>query len=440
VSELNILLLCNRPVRNADASTVTDHLDAFLNFSRHRVTQLSFIRHLPKALDLDRFDVVVIHYTVAIGYMIEHYLDQEARRRIREFSGLKVVFIQDEYRSVNAVLDTLDYMRIQLLFTCVPESEFEKVYPSSRLQGIVRKNTLTGYVPAALARMEVPRIAEREIDVGYRTRKPPFWLGELGYEKWMIADRFMEEAGGRGFALDISYREEDRIYGERWVRFVSNCKAMLGVESGASVFDFTGGLQKRVDAYVDEHPEATFHEVQQKFLLPHEGKVYLNQISPRCFEAAALRTAMILFEGEYSGILEPWRHYIPLRKDFSNIKEVLALLRDDERLQELVDRTHEEIAMNPAYSYEEFIRQFDDVVAAVFEEKVGEKVSSPYTRAGYGLAMLRSPRYVLKRVSTLVFQRILLGTALRRLMFRIWGKVPLGMRTSIRPLLRVIGR
>ena len=33
---LNVLLLCNRPVRNADASTVTDHLDAFPRYSRHR--------------------------------------------------------------------------------------------------------------------------------------------------------------------------------------------------------------------------------------------------------------------------------------------------------------------------------------------------------------------------------------------------------------------
>lgn len=440
MTALNILLLCNRPVKNADASTVTDHLDAFRRYSRHRVTQLSFIRHLPANLDLDRFDVVVIHYTVAIGYMIDHYIDREARRRIRDFRGLKVVFIQDEYRSVNAVVDTLRYMGIHLLFTCVPESEFEKVYPRSRLQGVVRKNTLTGYVPERLAKMEVPRISERVIDVGYRTRKPPFWLGELGYEKWMIADRFKEEAEGGGFVLDISYREEDRIYGKRWVEFVSNCKAVLGVESGSSVFDFTGGLQKKVDAYVAEHPNVTFRHVQRKFLLPYEGKVYLNQISPRCFEAAALRTAMVLFEGRYSGILEPWRHYIPLKKDFSNINEVLSFLRDDERLQRLVDRTHREIAMNPAYSYREFIRQFDDAVADVFAEKMGEKVSSPYTRVGYGLALLGSPRYLLKRISTVTLQRILLGTRLRRIMFHVWGKVPLGLRTSIRPLLRVIGR
>lgn len=437
---LNILLLCNRPVKNADASTVTDHLDAFLNFSGHRVTQLSFIRHLPNLLKLERFDAIVIHYTIAIGYYIDHYIDRQTKEKIRDFKGMKILFIQDEYRSVNAVHETLKFMGVDVLFTCLPEDEIHKVYPDETLPGVVKVNTLTGYVPKKLVNLSVPPISDRPIDVGYRTRKPPFWLGELGYEKWQIADRFCEHAAGTELRLDISYDEARRIYGRRWVEFVSHCKTMLGVESGASVFDFTGGLQKQVDAYVAKHPKATFHEVQEKFLHPYEGLIRLNQISPRCFEAAALRTVMVLFEGEYSGVLKPWAHYIPLKKDFSNFEEVLAAIRDERRLQEIADRAYGEVAKNPAYSYEAFIAQFDRIVSDAFAARNADRVSNPYGALGYRFALLLSPRYASKRFTTLTLQRLLIGTKFRSILFRIWANVPLNARNLIRPLLRVIGR
>lgn len=437
---LNILLLCNRPTKNADASTVTDHLDGFCDFSSNKVTQLSFLRQLPSQLNLDRFDVIVIHYSIAIGYFSEHFINQEAKKRIRDFGGLKVVFIQDEYRSVNSVLETLAFLRVDVLFTCVPEGEIDKVYKANALPSVTKINTLTGYVPKALLSRPVPSIAERQIHVAYRTRKPPFWLGELGYEKWTISDRFQDAAKDSGLHLDLSYDESMRIYGERWIDFVSSCKAMLGVESGASVFDFTGGLQAQVDAYVAANPGATFEEVQQKFLLPYEGIIRLNQISPRCFEAAALRTVMLLYEGDYSGILKPWQHYIPLKKDFSNFSQVLEVLRDDEKLQAIADRAFAEIAMNKAYSYESFVAHFDQVIAREFVDRKIELVTKPYNSFTYRLDILLSVRYWLRRLVATTLQRLLLGTRLRQVMFRLWGTVPMNTRNLVRPLLRIIGR
>lgn len=437
---LNILLLCNRPVKNADASTVTDHLDAFTNFSKHKVTQLSFLRDLPKKVDLNRFDAIVIHYSIAIGYLSHHYISETTKQLLREYEGLKIVFIQDEYRSVNAVLEALSFIKADVLFTCVPEGEIDKVYLPDTLPHIVKINTLTGYVPKALTKQGVPRIASRPIDVGYRTRKPPFWLGELGYEKWQIADAFKEAVRDSGLKLDISYNEADRIYGEQWIDFVSSCKAMLGVESGASVFDFEGSLQKTVDAYVEEHPEADFHEVQKKFLMPYEGKIRLNQISPRCFEAAALRTVLVLYEGDYSGKLVPWRHYIPLKKDLSNMTDVLAVLQNNDRLQEIADNTFNEVALNPENSYEYFITQFDSAVESCFIQAGRKPVGRPYSNAGYKLAILASFRYSSRQLFSRMLQRLILGTGLRKWVFRLWGNIPLNTRNIIRPLLRMVGR
>lgn len=440
MNKLNILLLCNRPAKNADASTVTDHLDAFSEYSQHNITQLSFIRDLPSRLDLNRFDAVIVHYTIAVGYLCKHYLSEKTKQRLRDFSGVKIVFIQDEYRSVNAVLKTLQFIKANILFTCVPDSEISKVYSDDALPGVLKVNTLTGYVPKELLAVQVPEIADRPIDVGYRTRKPPYWLGELGLEKWQIADKFEAAVADTELRLDISYDESRRIYGDKWMGFVSSCKTMLGVESGASVFDFEGSIQKEVDEYVAQNSDASFEEVQKKFLMPHEGKISLNQISPRCFEAAALKTVMILYEGNYSGILKPWQHYVPLKKDFSNIAEVVEFITDDNNLEALAERTYAEIALNPAYSYMGFVSGFDDVIESYFNQHQLSSVTNPYTRLGYKLALVTSISYFLKRTLSRVLQRLILGTGIRKWMFRIWGNVPLNARNIIRPLLRILGR
>ena len=437
---LNILLLCNRPARNADASTVTDHLEAFTRFSRHRFSVISFLRELPAGLDLDRFDVVVIHYTIAIGYLSEHYISAAAKERVRAFSGIKVAFIQDEYRAVNIVIEALRHMDVGLLFTCVPEAEIGKVYDRTRLPRLRAVNNLTGYVPEALLARLVPTVAERSIDIGYRTRKPPYWLGALSVDKWRIADAVNARAAGAGLRTDISYFEGDRLYGDAWIRFVSNCRIMLGVESGASVFDFEGDLQQRVDAYVAANPQASFEEVQDRFLRPYEGLINLNQISPRCFEAAALRTPMVLFDGEYSGVLVPGRHFLALRKDYANLAEILETAHDVERLQALADCAYQEVACNPAWSYRRFIETFDTEVDCEFGTRDKPAPRPAYSRAGLAVALLKSPAWVVHRAISMTVQRLLLGTRLRKLVFGIWGRVPLSGRLIVRPLLRLIGR
>lgn len=437
---LNILMLCNRPARNADASTVTDHLEAFGRFSRHKITVLSFLRELPSGLDLSRFDVVVIHYTIAIGYLSEHYISAAAKARVRAFEGLKVAFIQDEYRAVNIVIEALRHMEVGLLFTCVPEAEIGKVYDRIKLPGLRAINNLTGYVPEKLLARPVPTVTDRTIDIGYRTRKPPFWLGALSVEKWRIADAVGERAAAAGLRTDISYFEGDRLYGDAWIDFVSNCRIMLGVESGASVFDFEGDLQQRVDAYVAAHPAAGFEEVQERFLRPYEGLIRLNQISPRCFEAAALRTPMVLFEGEYSGVLVAGRHYLALRKDYSNLDLILEATRDLERMQSMADCAYNEVACNPAWSYRSFVDSFDAEVERELAVRARPPMRRAYSRSGLAFALARSPAWVLHRALSNTAQRILLGTGLRKVIFGIWGRVPLSGRLIVRPFLRLIGR
>ena len=81
MSRLNVLLLCNLPGKDSNAPTVTHHITAFPQYSRHNVFCLSKTGALPSRLDLDRFDVLVIHYSIWITN--ENYLAASAAVRIR---------------------------------------------------------------------------------------------------------------------------------------------------------------------------------------------------------------------------------------------------------------------------------------------------------------------------------------------------------------------
>ena len=55
----------------------------------------------------------------------------------------------------------------------------------------------------------------------------------------------------------------------------------------------------------------------------------IQVISLGVLEAVALGTGLILFPGNYSGILRPNEHYLQLQKDFSNLNEVLNTLHSE---------------------------------------------------------------------------------------------------------------
>ena len=252
---------------------------------------------------------------------------------------------------------------VDVLFTLVPERELEKVWPEKKLPRVRKLTTFAGYVSDVAVAYPSPPLDRRGVDVGYRGRELPYWLGRLGQEKAWIAQEFSRRAAGTALMCDIGWRESDRIYGKSWYEWLSSCRATLGTESGSTITDFDGSLQRRVDAYVTAHPRAGFLEVHGELLEPYEGNVMMNIISPRIFEAAALRTALVLFPGSYSGVIEPERHYITLQKDFSNFDDVVARLSDVRELAGMVDRTYEEIAKSDRYSFRAMVKQFDDAVA-----------------------------------------------------------------------------
>lgn len=342
---------------------VSDHINSFHYYSSHEFFVYSGLVQnygdLPEELDLNAFDAVVVHYSIFMA--VDAYFSVQSQNKLKEYTGIKAAFIQDEYRFVDTTVERLQQMGFDLLFTCVPTGEIEKVYPEKKLPGLRKINTLTGFVPPALIHYPAVPLSKRRYDVSYRGRKYPAWHGRLGLEKWQLAKRFKRDARRSGLRVNIAWKESQRLYGPAWTGLIQSSRAVLGVESGASVFDFSGRISARVETVTALLGEKRlrYEDLSASYFKAQEDAIRLEQISPRIFEAIALRTLCVLYEGDYSGILEPDRHYLSLKKDHSNFSEVVDKLRNDVLVSRIIADAYAEIALNPSYSYPSFIARFD---------------------------------------------------------------------------------
>ena len=113
-------------------------------------------------------------------------------------------------------------------------------------------------------------------------------------------------------------------------------------EVGASVLDKKGEIQRKVGEYLKSHPDATFEETKTQCFPADDHRLGLACISPRHLEACATETLQFLVEGTYNGILQPWRHYVPIMKDYSNVSEALNILyRPGSRKTNYICRIHQ---------------------------------------------------------------------------------------------------
>ncbi|KCV61308.1 glycosyltransferase, group 1 family protein [Bordetella bronchiseptica 99-R-0433] len=322
---------------------------------------------------LDAYDGVIVHNTISYNPANLESIDRQFVPSFREYEGVKIILKQDEQYRTLAIAEFIGSRQFDVVFTCVDQAEREKVYPAAVVGADVAFHRMyTGYVTPKL-RARTTTDIERDIDISYRGSLQPLYFGRLAYDKQRIGHDVAHAALAKNMRIDISSRWEDRLMGEDWFRFLARSKSTLGVESGASIFDFDGSaerlcaeLEKRRPEFADEH---AYSEWVLKQLNHYEGNVYYNQISPRHFEAGAARALQVMYEGRYSDIFLPWKHFIPLRKDLSNFDEVCEYINDPRLRSDVVDRTYDEIIVNPIYSMRHFVATLDDAVATTLERK-----------------------------------------------------------------------
>jgi hypothetical protein len=388
--KINGILIIYHHYLSPYASMIMELVASFQRHSHFNVWAVNVELGFPKVLRDYEFQVIVLHYSL-FGWL-PFYLSKEYLEYLAESEGsYKIAFFQDEYRYWPERSDLLNRYKFDCVYTCIEPAYFKDTY--QRYTNVPKLFTyIPGYVSddmVKLAREVTKSDRERTIDIGYRGRQSYHYMGRGGREKHEIGSRFRELASGLGFKLDIEMEEHKRIYGRQWLEFLANCRAVLGVEAGVSIFDIDNVIYPQYQTMLAENPKITFEEVYNRLLFQHEGKgVYYRTVSPRAFEAAAVRTCQILYEGNYSGILKPMVHYIPLKKDFSNFDQVIAMYRDESLRRELTNNAYRDLIASGQYSYRQFIEMFDQELIKM------------------GISLKVSPASVLKISARLSEQRV----------------------------------
>ena len=350
----NVLYLYNST--QTYTATVFEHISALKKYSKHCTFFAHQDQYANLAIDFANFDAIIIHYTVRLPF--DQIADGTAAA-ISEYKGLKVLFIQDEYDHTHRAWHWIKRLGIQLVFTVVPSTGISRVYPSHELPGVRFVSVLTGYVPEKLPSLPLIQTSQRPLIVGYRGRPLPIRYGQLGLDKIGIGELVAGFCLRQNIAHDIAWTEEARIYGPKWYEFMSSCRAVLGTESGSNVFDWDGTLAANIQSFRNNSPRTTDSDVYAALIQPLEISGLMNQISPRIFEAIALHTVLVLFEGSYSEVILPGVHFIPLKRDGSNLEDVFKLLADETYVDAMTERAYQDIIGSGRYSYNSFVQLVD---------------------------------------------------------------------------------
>ena len=255
--------------------------------------------------------------------------------------GKLIIFIGNEY---NLMADKIKFIRsVEAEYVC-SQLPFEAACwlyadcPRSKILAIPHALNPKLYSPDPSS--------SRKIDIGFIGHLYHTLIGDM--ERTNLIQFFQRNCKGLGMSCDI---RTQRLPREKWAQFLKACRGILGAESGTYYLDRTGQIIEDVKKYVRAHPGASFGEVYEIFfkncLSPVSGKA----ISSRHFEPIGTKTCQILIEGYYNGILKPDEHYISVKKDLSNIEDVIQRFKDNSYRRSMVERTYEYVMDSHTYRH-----------------------------------------------------------------------------------------
>lgn len=345
--------------------TTWEHLRCFGEYSEDNVYYLNLaFKSLPSYLENIKFDLIIFDTLFLAQHWggVAHFRRLMARAdKLKQYDSVRVMLPQDEFYNSDLYLEFIRELKIDYVFSVAPERAWPQIYKGVDFEKVKFVRILTGYIDEKrlLAIQHLARAgAERPIDICYRlSARPYYWFGRHGMLKQKIAEFFLEQLRDSDLALDISLDNKDTITGDAWYEFLSRSKYTIGVEGGTSMIDSGGSIREKTEQYLACHPGASFEEVEKEVFPGVDGSVDLFALSPRHLEACVTRTCQILLEGDYSGVLDAGRHYIELKRDFSNMKEVIAAIKSPETWERITGSAYKDIVESGKYTYRSFVKE-----------------------------------------------------------------------------------
>lgn len=284
-----------------------------------------------------------------------------------------IVFVGNEFNSANVDMGLrekialLRRLRVEFIATQLPPEVGRWLYedvPGARVASIPHGLNPERFRPV------VPQ-TDRKVDIGVRSARYNSLLGDN--DRVAIVQRFTGDFNPP-LVVDINMNPDARLTGKEWAVFLNGCRGTASTEAGSSFLEKDDatvlraagylrqkmsrsdryllsaarmgvgrlvpawlkpgvkGLMKRVgvrEAGVnDPYHAEDFREFYDLFFRDYRNPVSGKCISSRHFEAIGTQTCQIMFPGRFNDILQADRDYLALKRDFSNLDDVLSRFRD----------------------------------------------------------------------------------------------------------------
>jgi hypothetical protein len=342
-------------------NTIKEYVSSFKLFSKNNLIYYDF-DNINDILKISNGILLISHEIIHnLCHLLNNNKYNNLLNFLKNYKELKICFIQDDYYDINYINFILNYTNINIVFTCIKGSDIFKIYKSTN---IIYKNIFTGYTSY---NNYFKKINDKTINMFYRGKTLNYIYGELGQDKLNIGIKMKKICEQYNISNDIEWDDDKRIYTEKWLEYLSNAKVTLGTLTGSNVLNYDYNKRDEIIKWlgniilpVDDNSEFSYNNAKIKFDIKEQLNV--EQISPKIFEAISVGTVLLMYEGNYGYILKPDIHYISLKKDYSNIEDVIKKIKDDEYLQNMADRAYNDIILSNKYSYEKFIKYVDEII------------------------------------------------------------------------------
>ena len=373
-----------------------DWMDAFHSHPAFNATCVNVFkvknsrtRNKVKSLIADA-DLVVIHHSMN-GDTLKYL--RPFTQAIRNRSGMLVSFVGNELNlptiGMEEKIKILKELEADIIATQLLEEAGSWLYRECFKSKVIS-------LPHALNTSQFQKdktLNDRAIDIGTRSAKYGVWLGDN--ERNDIISYF--DLGNHDLKLDLglSPGSKKRFNRNEWASFLNNCKATLSTEAGSyflepddktvnQVFQYLKKKSSKVvlpndtilyDAFKFIFPQhltkvlkpllaksfvgtsnidqgIDFSEIHQKFFAEtNKAPVHSKAISSRHFDAIGTHTLNVMYPGRYNDILNSKENYFELKRDHSNICELLELLNNDKRINEITSETYQMVLNNHTHKH-----------------------------------------------------------------------------------------
>jgi len=288
---------------------------------------------------LNQYDLIMVSHAAAgddMGMLLRVAALFDRRR------APVVVFIGNEYDLLTDKIRFIRQTGAEFVCTQLPIEAGRYLYAEAAGAQIIE-------MPHALnpANFYPAPETPRDIDIGFAGDIYWPFLGDR--ERTDVIEWFERHGAARGLRCDI---RKSRLPRREWNLFLNRCKALVGAESGTYYLNERGGVLDRARRYnLSENRAATFDEVHGRFYHGLPRCISGKCISSRHFEPIGTKTCQLLLEGNYNGILKADEHYIPVRRDLTNIDDAIERFRDADHRTRIAERAYDFVMAEHTYRH-----------------------------------------------------------------------------------------